>query len=95
MLGTYKLKHTLYPTCDDDLTTDKEEWDEQKYPIYRKGTIWKIVSKEEYCKLQNYDEEETECFMCDSCDFEVVAYMQSIPKRYILLNTLEDFEKVK
>ena len=96
MLGTYKLKHTLYPTCDDDLTTDKEEYDEESgYHIHRKGTLWKVCTKEEYCKLENYDEDETEEFMEDFYDFDYVAYMKNNTGRYFLINTLEDFERVE
>ena len=94
MLGTYKLKRTLYPTFDGDLSIYKEDHDEV-FDIYRKGTIWCIVSKEEYCKLQNYDDDETDEFTCDNCDFEVVAYMKNNDGKYILLNSLEDFEKIE
>ncbi len=91
---TCKLKHTLYPTYDEVLSTDKEEWDRYSgHNIFRKGTIFNIVSKEEYCKIQNYDDDETECFMEEiAADFDYIAYMKSNNYRYMMLNTLEDFE---
>lgn len=93
MLGTYKLKHTLYPS-DDTLLTDKEEWDRDLGDSYRKGTIWVIVTKEEFCELENYDENDTEDFMEEFCDFELVAFMKNKPGRYMYLNSLEDFIKI-
>lgn len=95
MDNLYRLKHTLYPTCDDGLTTDKEEYDDSQSHIYRKGSLWYIVSREEYCKLQNYEEEEAEDFMSDTCDFEMVAYSKTNDLSYLLLNSLEDFERAK
>lgn len=97
MEGTYKLKHTLYPTYDESLSTDKEEWDRYSgHNVYRKGTIFNIVSKEEYCKIQNYDEDESGYFMEEmAVDFDYIAYMKSNSYRYIMLNSLEDFDLLK
>lgn len=98
MSDLYKLKHTLYPDVDGGLTTDKEEWDRNSghHPC-RKGTLWKIVSKKEYCNLRelNLDEDEINEIMEGWCDFELIGYMKNNPYRYILLNTKEDFELVK
>ena len=98
MSDLYKLKHTLYPDIDEGLTTDKEEWDRNSghHPC-RKGTLWKIVSKKEYCNLRelNLDEDEIDEIMEDWCDFELIGYMKNNPYRYLLLNTREDFELVK
>lgn len=98
MSELYRLKHTLYPDLDGDLTTDKEEWSKESgYRPYRKGTLWKIVSKKEYCNLRelNLDEDEIDENMEDWCDFELIGYMKNNPYRYLLLNTREDFELVK
>lgn len=96
MDNLYRLKHTLYPDIDGGLTCDKEEYDEESgYHIHRKGTLWKVCTKEEYCELENYDEDETEEFMEDFCDFDYVAYMKNNTGRYFLTNTLEDFERVE
>lgn len=92
----YKLKYTLYPTYDGDFSYDKEDYDEESgYYVHEKGTLWKICSKEEYCKLENYDEDEAYDFISDNCDFEYVAYMKDKTGIYMLINTLEDFEEVK
>ena len=94
----YRLKHTLYPNIDDGLTTDREEWDRDNgHEPYRKGTLWHIVSKKEYCNLRelNLSEDEIDEVMEGWCDFELIAYMKNNPYRYILLNTREDFELVK
>lgn len=91
----YKLKYTLYPDIDGDLAYDKEDYyEEGGYSIYRKGTLWKICTKEEYCELENYDEDEIEEFMEDNCDFDYVAYMKNNTGIYFLTNTLSDFEKL-
>lgn len=96
MDGTYKLKYTLYPTIDGDFSYDKEEYDEDSgYYVHRKGTLWKVCTKEEYCKLENYDEDETEEFMESNCDFDYVAYMKNRTWIYILVNSLEDFILLK
>ena len=89
----YKLKYTLYPTIDGDFSYDKEEYDKESGSyVHKKGTLWKICTKEEYCKLENYDEDEAEDFMSDYCDFDYVAYMKDKTGIYMLINTLEDFE---
>lgn len=94
-LGTYKLKHTLYPTYDECLSADKDEWDRESGDrILKKGFVFNVVSVEEYCRIQNYDENDTEDFMEKFCDFDYVAYMKSNDNRFILINSLEDFEVV-
>jgi hypothetical protein len=96
MEGTYRLKHTLYPTYDGDFSYDKEEYDEDSgHYVHRKGTVWKICTKEEYCKLENYDDDEAEDFISDNCDFDYVAYMKNNTSIYFFVNTLEDFEVYK
>lgn len=96
MDNLYRLKHTLYPDIDGDFTYDKEEYDDESgYSIYRKGTLWKVCTKAEYCKLENYDEDETEEFMEDFCDFDYVAYMKNKTSMYFLTNTLIDFERIE
>lgn len=91
----YRLKYTLYPDIDGGFTYDKEEYyEESGYHIHRKGTIWKICTKEEYCELENYDEDETEEFIEYNCDFDYVAYMKNKTGIYFLVNSLEDFEEV-
>lgn len=96
MEGTYKLKYTLYPTYDGDFSYDKEDYDKDSgYYVYRKSTIWKICTKEEYCKLENYGDEETEDFMSDYCDFDFVAYMKNRTYMYMLVNSIEDFIVLK
>lgn len=93
MEGTYKLKHTLYPDIDGYFTYDREEYDkESDYCIHRKGTLWRVCTKEEYCKLENYDDDEAEEFIEDYCDFDYVAYMKNKTWMYFLINSLEDFE---
>lgn len=101
ILGVYKLKHTLYPTYrvdiqDVGLSTNKEEWDRfSGYKIFRKGTIFNIVPKEVYCKIRNYDDDEIECFMEEiAVGFDYIAYMTSNHYRYLLINSLEDFEEI-
>lgn len=96
MEETYRLKHTLYPTYDGDFSYDKEEYDAEGWHyIHRKGTLWKICTKEEYCKLENYDDDEAEDFMEDNCDFDYVAYMKNNTGIYFFVNTLVDFEVYK
>ena len=95
MLGTYKLKHTLYPNYDNDLVDNKDEYCEEYGRIYRKGTIWNIVTKQEYCELQNYDDEEIEDFMENYCDFDYVAYMKNKDGVFMVINCLDDFEAIK
>jgi len=92
----YKLKYTLYPTYDGDFSCDKEDYDENSgYYVHEKGTLWQVCSKEEYCKLENYDEDEAKDFMSDNCDFDYVAYMKDHHGIYMLINSLEDFELVE
>ena len=89
----YKLKYTLYPDIDGYFSYDKEDYDKDSgYYVYRKGTLWKVCTKEEYCKLENYDEDEAEEFMEDNCDFDYVAYMKNATGIYMLVNSLQDFE---
>jgi len=95
MEGIYKLKYTLYPDIDGDLTYDKEEYYEEScYRIYRKGTLWKVCTKEEYCELENYDDDEAEEFMEDNCDFDYVAYMKNKDGVFMVINCLDDFERI-
>lgn len=92
----YRLKYTLYPDIDGYFTYDKEEYDEESgYYVHRKGTLWKVCTKEEYCKLENYDENETEDFISYYCDFDFVAYMKNKTGVYMLVNSLEDFIMLK
>lgn len=87
----FKIKYTLYPTYDGDLSPYKEEHD-NGMPILKKGTLWKICTKDEYCKLEKYNEEDTKDFMERYCDYNYVAYMKNKPYRYMLVNGLSDFE---
>lgn len=95
IIGTYKLKHTLYPTYDNYYSYDKDDWYECSGDrILRKGTIFNVVLKKDFCKMQNYDKEEIEGFMDYSHGCDYVAYMRRNQSRYMVTNSLEDFEVI-
>ena len=83
----FKLKYTLYPDVDRELTPYKDEYD-KGMPIFKKGTLWKICTKEEYCKLEKYNEEDTKDFMKRNCDFNYVAYRKNKRGIYLVINDL-------
>lgn len=86
-----KLKYTLYPNYDGDLFPFKDEYD-NGMPILKMGTLWKICTKEEYCKLEKYNEEDTKDFIERYCDFNYVAYRKNKKSVYMLVNDLSCFE---
>ena len=94
----YKLRCTLYPDWDGDLTEFKEDWDRDSgTPILKKGTVWCIVDKITYCGIRGMSEDlnEVEEALEDWKDFDLIAYMKSNPYRYMLLNCIDNFKYVR